>query len=73
MNPNPTAIESFAYDSSKQNLKEDIAFDLEDDDEIWPRSPDLPWRTMAVGSWWRIRRATTMTVIRMWISRKCIT
>ena len=32
-NPTPPAIESFAYGSSKQNPKEDIVFDLEDDDE----------------------------------------
>lgn len=32
-NPKPPAIESFAYGSSKQNPKEDIVFDLEDDDE----------------------------------------
>ncbi|KAF3946635.1 hypothetical protein CMV_027121, partial [Castanea mollissima] len=32
-NPNPPAIESFAYGSSKQSLKENIGFDLEDDDE----------------------------------------
>nr|POE75819.1 hypothetical protein CFP56_05089 [Quercus suber] len=32
-NPNLLKIESFACSSSKQNQKEDIVFDLEDDDE----------------------------------------
>ncbi|XP_075657940.1 protein CHROMATIN REMODELING 19 [Castanea sativa] len=42
-NPNPPAIESFAYGSSKQNPKEDIVFDLEDDDEdvAEPARPSL--------------------------------